>query len=180
VAFSKKQRLFIEHYLQCWNASEAARRAGYSERSSGSIGHENLNKPEIAAEIKRRIDEAAMGADEVLHRLAEQARAQYSDYFRVYKDDDDHQYVGVDIEALKEDGKGHLIKKLRYDTDGRLIVEFYDAQAALVQVGRHFGLFTDNVDVTSAGQPIKTYYAVSPDDWETDEGDNDDRSGESA
>lgn len=113
-----------------------------------------------------------MGADEVLHRLAEQARAGYADFINEAGD--------VDLGALLAAGKGHLIKKTRKDKDQNVIVEFYDAQAALVQVGRHFGLFTDNVDVTSAGQPIKTYYAVSPDDWETDEGDHDDRSGESA
>lgn len=29
------------------------------------------------------------------------------------------------------------------------------------------------IDLTSGGQPIKTYITVSPDDWDTDEGDTD-------
>ena len=40
-----KQRAFVSQYLICWNASEAARRAGYSVKSAYSIGSENLTKP---------------------------------------------------------------------------------------------------------------------------------------
>ena len=70
-----KQRVFVEHYLACWNAAEAARRAGYSADSTRSIGSENLTKPDIRAAIARRLAELAMGADEVLARLSDLARA---------------------------------------------------------------------------------------------------------
>lgn len=49
-----KQERFVDEYLIDLNATQAAIRAGYSEKTAGSIGSENLQKPEIAAEITRR------------------------------------------------------------------------------------------------------------------------------
>jgi len=42
-----KQRLFCEAYLQNgFNATQAAITAGYSKKTAGSTGPENLEKPE--------------------------------------------------------------------------------------------------------------------------------------
>lgn len=134
MALTNKQRIFVNEYLTTWNASEAARRAGYSEKTAGSIGHENLNKPEIDAEVKRRIADRTMGPDEVLIRLGEQARAEYS------------QYIGadgvVDLAQMIADGKAHLIKGIKETAHGKTI-EFYDGQAALVHIGKHHKIFVD-------------------------------------
>lgn len=46
-----KQSRFCEEYIFDFNASRAARAAGYSEDTAGSIGHELLKKPEIQKEI---------------------------------------------------------------------------------------------------------------------------------
>ncbi len=134
-----KQRAFVEEYLKCWNATEAARRAGYSERTARSIGSENLTKPDIKAEIERRIAEKAMTADEALIRIAEQARADYSQYFNTRGE--------LEISRLIADGKGHLVKGVTYDKAGRRVFEFYDAQAALFKIGQHHRLFTERTEV---------------------------------
>ena len=52
-----RQRKFFDYYIQTANASEAARLAGYSKRTAHSIGNENLRKPEVLAEINRRLDQ---------------------------------------------------------------------------------------------------------------------------
>ena len=52
-----RQRKFVDYYIQTANASEAARLAGYSKRTAHSIGNENLRKPEVLAEINRRLDQ---------------------------------------------------------------------------------------------------------------------------
>jgi len=54
-----KQKIFIEAYLECWNATEAARRAGYegNDNTLGSVGWENLQKPYIRQEVDRRLAE---------------------------------------------------------------------------------------------------------------------------
>lgn len=163
MALTNKQQAFIDEYLKCWNATEAAIRAGYSEKTAYSIGHENLNKPDIAEEIQRRVSERAMSADEVLIRLAEQARGATEEFIVVR--------AGLpffDWERLQAAGKLHLVKKLKYSSDGRPEVEFYDAQAALVHLGRAHSLFTDNVDVKSGGKALKGYVGISPDDWDDD------------
>ena len=43
---TEKQKLFCEEYLIDLNATQAALRAGYSEKTAYSIGNENLKKPE--------------------------------------------------------------------------------------------------------------------------------------
>jgi phage terminase small subunit len=49
-----KQKAFADEYIKCGNATKAARQAGYSEKTAEVIGHENLRKPKILAEIKAR------------------------------------------------------------------------------------------------------------------------------
>lgn len=54
---NKKQKRFADEYLIDLNATQAAIRAGYSEKSAYSIGNENLRKPEIEKYIKERLKE---------------------------------------------------------------------------------------------------------------------------
>lgn len=134
-----KQRRFIDEYFKCnMNGTRAAIAAGYSERTACAIGAENLRKPLIAAEIERRLAESTASANEVLARLTEQARGDYSPYLTE---------SGVDLRALLADGKGHLVKKIKEGQNG-VDVEFYDSQAALVQLGKFHKLFTEKTEVT--------------------------------
>lgn len=54
---TEKQRRFVDYYVETGNASEAARRAGYSEKTAGWIGQENLQKPTIKAAVDARLRE---------------------------------------------------------------------------------------------------------------------------
>ena len=47
-----KQQRFVEEYLIDLNATQAAIRAGYSEKTAKEIGSENLTKPNIAKAIE--------------------------------------------------------------------------------------------------------------------------------
>lgn len=62
---TERQRRFVDYFIQTGNASEAARRAGYSKKTAYSIGEENLRKPEIRRAIERRLKELES------HRIAE-------------------------------------------------------------------------------------------------------------
>lgn len=46
-----KQRAFVNEYLKDLNATQAAIRAGYKEKTAGAIGAENLQKPKIQKAI---------------------------------------------------------------------------------------------------------------------------------
>lgn len=50
-----KQKGFAEEYLVDLNATQAAIRAGYSVKTAGSIGSENLTKPKIQQIIAERM-----------------------------------------------------------------------------------------------------------------------------
>lgn len=54
--FSAKQLRFIDEYTRCFNASRAARYAGYSQHSARSQGSRLLTDVDIQAEIKRLSD----------------------------------------------------------------------------------------------------------------------------
>lgn len=49
---TEKQKIFCREYIYDWNATRAAKAAGYSEDTASSIGAENLRKPQIQAHIK--------------------------------------------------------------------------------------------------------------------------------
>lgn len=54
MALTSRQKKFIEAYQG--NATEAAIKAGYSEKTARQMGAENLTKPDISAAIKSRED----------------------------------------------------------------------------------------------------------------------------
>ena len=54
---TKKQVLFIQHYLSTQNATKSAIMAGYSVKSAYSIGAELLRKPEIKNYIEQQMNE---------------------------------------------------------------------------------------------------------------------------
>ena len=70
-----KQQRFVEEYLIDLNATQAAIRAGYSEKTAKSIGQENLTKPDIQKAIEeaqsKRAEQTQIDAAYVLRRLVE-------------------------------------------------------------------------------------------------------------
>ncbi len=145
MALTAKQQVFIAEYLKCWNASEAARRAGYTG-DANTVGPRLLANVGVSEEVERRKAEIIMSADEVMARLTEQGRAAYSDYFTADG--------AVDLGKLIGDSKGHLIKKIKPTKEG-IEIEFYDAQAALALLAKANGL--DRIEVTGRnGGPIQT------------------------
>ena len=164
MALSAKQQAFVEHYLRCWNASEAARLAGYSEKTAGSIGYENLKKPQISEAIQERLAELKMGTDEVLLRLADHARATMEDFVNP-------ELESVDLMRAAERDKLHLVKKFSRTTTDKstnISIELYDAQSALVTMAKLLGMMKDEVDHSGR---IEVVYV---NDWRGTRGDGDD------
>lgn len=136
-----KQQAFINHYLQCWNATEAAINAGYSERSAQQIGHENLTKPVIQEQIRLRLDEMKMSADEALVGLSDIARGNLADFINIQAG-----LPVIDFENAKNNGKLHLLKKITYGK-GSISFELYDKQSALNTIAKHHGLLNDKIEI---------------------------------
>lgn len=154
MALNVQQRLFVEKYMLLFNATAAAIESGYSEKTAYSQGARLLNHVEIKEAISERLRESAMSADEVLMRLAKQARGDIRDYLAVGDDG-----VDVDLKYAIEAQKTDLIKKLthkktvRTDKDDNtteeayIQIEMYDAQSALQLIGKHHALFIDKSEV---------------------------------
>lgn len=148
---SRKERVWLEEYLKCWNATEAARRADYAWPRR--MGSRKLQKFE--AEIQARIDRLTMSADEVLVRLSEIASGAHGDYINGSGQ--------VDLHRMVEDDKAHLIKKIRDTRHGKSI-EFCDMQGALQLLGKHHRLFVERHEITGRdGGPVVVV------DWNGDE-----------
>lgn len=75
MALTDKQEMFCREYLIDLNATQAAIRAGYSEKTARASGSENLTKPDIQTRISElkaeRNDRIDIDADYVLKRLFE-------------------------------------------------------------------------------------------------------------
>ncbi|NEG57975.1 terminase small subunit [Pantoea agglomerans] len=75
MALTDKQEMFCREYLIDLNATQAAIRAGYSEKTARASGCENLTKPDIQnriAELKAdRNEQVSVDAAYVLKRLIE-------------------------------------------------------------------------------------------------------------
>lgn len=82
---TRKQEAFCQEYIIDFNATQAAIRAGYSKKTAGSIGFENLKKPEIqkrlAGLIKKRSERAEITADRVLAECMRVALADVGEAF---------------------------------------------------------------------------------------------------
>ena len=77
---NEKQRRFAEEYVIDLNATQAAKRAGYSEKTAYSMGHALLKNPEIQKLIGELIEErrkkTIASQDEVLEYLTRVVRGE--------------------------------------------------------------------------------------------------------
>lgn len=150
---SDKQQSFVEAYLRTFNATQAAKDAGYSEKTAYSQGHDLLKKPEIKAELERRYKENAMSANEILQHLTEIARGDLDDVL--------DNNGNLDMDKARKGGRTRLLRKLKtrtITTENSDIVEteteLYGRLEALKLLGQFYALFTEKQDITTAGQPL--------------------------
>lgn len=54
-----KQQAFADYYIELGNATQAAIKAGYSERSARQIGEQNLSKLDVKNYIDERLEQLA-------------------------------------------------------------------------------------------------------------------------
>lgn len=80
-----KQKAFADAYIETGNASEAARRAGYSAKNADVTGSQCLVNPKISAYLKERMDaleaQHVATADEVMRFFSSVMRGEVKDQF---------------------------------------------------------------------------------------------------
>ena len=105
-----KQKLFVDHYIVCLNATESCRRAGYTgdDNYLAVQGSRLIRNDKVIAAIDEQLKAFAMPASEVLTHLTDIARGDYSDVL--------NNIGGIDpLEAVRR-GKSHLIKRFKTKT----------------------------------------------------------------
>ena len=153
---SAKQTLFVSEYLKDLNATQAAIRAGYSEKTARVIGAENLTKPAIAVAVEKAQEDLGkrneITQDRVIKELALLGFANMADYMKAGRDGaptalDFGQLTREQTAALQEvtfesatENDGDEVTLIR-----RTKFKLYDKRAALVDIGRHLGMFKERV-----------------------------------
>lgn len=107
MALSKKRQAFVSEYLIDKNATQAAIRAGYSEKTARQQGSRLLSNASIQEEISRRLEELKMSADDVIIGITEIAGAadKDSDRLRAYHLLGQYHALFVERRDITTDGK---------------------------------------------------------------------------
>ena len=116
-----KQKAFADYYIECGNATEAAKRAGYKDSSARQIGAENLSKPSISAYIAERQkqieDSRIASAAEVQRFYSAVLRGEIKDQFGLEASLDTRMAAGRELMKRHERAEGQ-----KTDTGGIVIV----------------------------------------------------------
>lgn len=114
-----KQQAFCDYYIETGNATEAARKAGYSQKTAKEIGKENLTKPHLKSYIEERMaekdEERVASQDEILHFLTQVMRGETTEQIPVGKGEgyftleDKDTYVKDRVKAAELLGKRHMM-----------------------------------------------------------------------
>lgn len=137
-ALSRRDRALIDEYLSNgfvqWKAYRDKSYTGKSDNpaSMRALSSKKFADVNIRAALEERLNRDAIEAGEVLFRLSQQARNPQMEFL--------NGKGKFDLEGIIEAGLSHLVKGTKYDKAGRLIIEFYDAQAALKELSRIRGL----------------------------------------
>lgn len=157
MALSRKHQQFVNEYVTCWNATEAYRRV-YPKASDATArvnGSDLLTNTDIAKEIDRRVAENTMTANEVLVRLASQARGTIEPFVSQLPGSEN---VNIDITTPQARENLHLVKRITQRRvvrtkgddeeidDTTVSIELHDPQAALTTLAKHHGLLIDKND----------------------------------
>jgi phage terminase large subunit len=189
-----RQQVFVEEYLQCWTATEAARRAGFAYPNRQ--GPRLLSNVVISEAIKERLKALQMNTDEILIGLTEQARGDIGAFFQLIEEWTfyplpSYEILGEkEVDILDEEGKTTGEKKISYwvrhvaidmdkvidpkysklihkFTDSRrngLGLELYDKQSAYVHLAKINGMYKDKVELATLEMNGESTYFPLPAD----------------
>ena len=153
-----KQARFVREYLVDLNGKQAAIRAGYSPRSAEVEASRLIRHPKVSAAIARErkaiADRTGITPERVLTELAKlgfsdirKAMSWRSNVQQIGEDDDGEPILKAGNEVVLrdsadiDDDTAAAISEISQTKDGALKVKLVDKRAALVDIGRHLGMF---------------------------------------
>ena len=182
MSMTPKQQRFVDEYLIDLNGKQAAIRAGYSPETAEVQASRLLSNAKVASAVslamEKRAERTGITADKVLAELAKIGFADIRKAIRWYSqaniaqiDADEDGQALVEEGALRfavanqvelvssdeiDDATAAAIAEIGQSSTGALKVKLHDKRAALVDIGRHLGMFKDRVEHTGKdGGPIE-------------------------
>lgn len=152
-----QQRLFVSEYLKDRNATKAAIRAGYSQKSAQHLGYQLLQNPPVRAAVDEGLEKLLTDNGLTAERtIREMARLAYFDPAKLYDKhgkllavpemdaDTRAAIVSIEVEGTRTSKAGETSK-----------VKLADKAAALRMAAQHHGLLKERVEVTGKdGGPV--------------------------
>lgn len=140
-----KQKRFCDEYLIDLNATQAAKRAGYSKKTARAIANENLTKPAIKEYINQRMEEKEKeliaDQDEVMKYLSAVMRREKTESVVVTLSKEKSMYV--------PDVNGTMRKQTVKEEVPQIIeipARLSDSNKAAELLGKAYGIYTDKVE----------------------------------
>jgi len=149
---TKRQEIFVREYLISLNATDAAEKAGYSKKTANRIGHELLQRPDIAEAVKSKIEKRFtkldISADRILNELA---RIAFADLKKVMDWNDGRIEIKNSDEIADDDsaaiaeisetitGQGTITRKLRHHDKVRALELLGKYQKLFIEKHEHSG-----------------------------------------
>lgn len=141
-----KQQRFCDEYLIDLNATQAAIRAGYSEKNARNIASENLAKPNIREFIDARMAEKEKSLiadqDEVLRYLTSVMRREKTESVVVTLNKETSKYVPDENGTMRKQTVKEEVPQIV-----RIPARLSDSNKAAELLGKRYGLYTDKVEV---------------------------------
>lgn len=183
-----KQERFVSEYLIDLNATQAAIRAGYSVKTAGQVGFENLKKPEIAEAIEKAQNKTAARLEVTKDRIVEElAKIAFADIRRAVRWGKSP--IDTTSENASPNGLGiypvELVPSEMIDDDIAAAVsevsltqtgvkiKMHDKKSALVDLAKMLGFMVEKHDHTSSDGSMTpkptTIRIVSADDGSDDQ-----------
>ena len=169
---TEKQKRFCEEYLVDLNATQAAIRAGYAQRTAYSQGQRLLKNVEIQSRIselrERQSKRTEITADRVIEELAAIAFTDRSELASI----NDKGYVAVNPTNKWSKEAKKAVSSIKESQNG-IEVKSYDKLRALELLGKHFGIFeskqnSDTEEIEDDGF-IDALNGTAADDWSDDD-----------
>jgi phage terminase small subunit len=180
---ASRKRMFMLNYLMSYNATAAAKAAGFSEKTAYSQGHRLLKNVEIQkkiAEEEHKIEiKVGISKEKILKELALIGFSDIGEYIIVSKSGNvqtkslDDLPLGAS-QAIKKIKEKRVVKPCQGTKDkpsdnvileSTFEFELYDKITALVNMGKDLGMFRNKHEVGLDAATIEAILSVLPTEY---------------